>query len=266
MKHSHPTEAICAGVDAKIKIRGQGVSDWRETQTAFLPSHCEHEIQIPEGRFASLLFEPGGGLSETVKRQVYEGGRESTRIVCDPPPGDLFLEFLKSLEPDSSSEYQEAAFDSFLGRIKPTPAIDARIVHVAEQILKNPVPAMSIDSLANSIGMSVSWLVHAFSDSYNLPIRKYRNYVRLKAVANLLNSGESLAAAAVGAGFYDQAHFNNTFRELFGLQPGLIFSQPHGIRWHIDNPIQPVFEEWNPGKEESSSDPRVRTGADFVER
>lgn len=256
MKHSHPTEAICAGVDVRIRIRGHGVPNWREIQSAFLPSHCEHEIQIPrEGRFASLLLEPGGGLSEALKRQIYEGGPESTEIVSDPPVGSLLLEFLKSLEPDASDANLEAAFDSFLRRIKPAPTIDPRIVHVAEQILKNPVTASSVDSLANSIGMSVSWLVHTFSDSYNLPIRKYRSYVRLKAVANLLNSGESLAAAAVGSGFYDQAHFNNTFKELFGLQPGLIFSQPGGIRWHIDNPIQPVFEEWKPGAGEVSNKP-----------
>jgi AraC-like DNA-binding protein len=231
--HAHVTEALCAGIDNTIAMHGDGLSGWTELRTALLPSQSMHEIQMRgASRFASLLFEPGSRLSQT----VWGTAGEATRgILCDPQIGTDFLELLQIIDSSDSAQRQENAVERFLLNLLPSErSIDPRITDVVRRILHEPEDATPVEQLAESVGMSKSWLLHAFSHELNMPLRRFRNYTRLKLTALLLKSGESLASAAVGAGFYDQAHFNNTFRELFGLQPGLIFQMPGGIHWHVD--------------------------------
>jgi AraC-like DNA-binding protein len=51
----------------------------------------------------------------------------------------------------------------------------------------------------------------------------------------LIKHGESLAGAALAAGFYDQSHFTNAFRQTFGLTPAAIFHGSARVRWYIEN-------------------------------
>ncbi len=113
--------------------------------------------------------------------------------------------------------------------------VDPRLATVLEILLTAPEAAPSADELAAAVGMSRSWLLHRFKEDVGVPIRRFRNWFRLKAAVLLLKEGDSLAQAAVGAFFYDQFHFANAFREILGIQPGLVFSREGGIRWNIDN-------------------------------
>jgi AraC-like DNA-binding protein len=51
--------------------------------------------------------------------------------------------------------------------------------------------------------------------------------------AQLLSEGMTLTDAALRAGFYDSAHFANTFRDTFGLSPSSVFSQQRPLKWFI---------------------------------
>lgn len=76
-------------------------------------------------------------------------------------------------------------------------------------------------------------LQHTFRKEVGVPIRRFRVWFRLKAAALYMQRGSSLVDAALAAGFYDQPHFSNAFREPFGIQPGLIFREGVQIRWHV---------------------------------
>lgn len=240
--HAHTTEALCAGVDAQVRMFGDGLPEWTSLRTAYLPSRCGHQIQMHHTRrFASLLFEPGGRLSIAVQQSLRKQSKCEPGIVVNPGIGANFLSFLQCLSTEDDDAEHEVALDIFLSETMQTSdARDDRILHIVRLIMDSPTEAIPVDDLASSIGMSKSWLLHTFSNALNMPLRKFRSYARLQHAALLLREGESLASAAVGAGFYDQAHFNNTFRETFGLNPGLIFHSQHTIRWHVDNTLNKI--------------------------
>ena len=74
------------------------------------------------------------------------------------------------------------------------------------------------------------------------PAKKIQDDARLVYVLRKLieNSEETinvdeLAEASLAAGFFDQAHFTNVFREIFGISPSAVFGKGEPIRWYIQN-------------------------------
>jgi AraC-like DNA-binding protein len=72
-----------------------------------------------------------------------------------------------------------------------------------------------------------------------MPLRTYVLWRRLLHVWTLLMQGESLSAAAHGAGFADSAHLSRTARTMFGLPPsallvnGPLSARARGLRRHL---------------------------------
>ncbi|MBL8022572.1 MAG: AraC family transcriptional regulator [Leptospirales bacterium] len=73
---------------------------------------------------------------------------------------------------------------------------------------------------------------HLFKETLGISIRKFRTWFRLKAAAILLKEDLSITDAAIGAGFYDAAHFAHCFRDTFGFAPSSIF-RGRPVRWYI---------------------------------
>ena len=80
---------------------------------------------------------------------------------------------------------------------------------------------ISLSSLAETAGVHAGHLARAFRQHYGCSVGEYVRRQRIEAASRELSRGErSLAAIAMAAGFYDQAHFTNVFKDHFGVTPG----------------------------------------------
>lgn len=82
-----------------------------------------------------------------------------------------------------------------------------------------PRDDVSLEVIAERVGLSPGRLMHAFTESVGIPLRPYLQWLKVQRAAGALVRGEPLARAAVAAGFSDAAHMSRTFRRMFGVPP-----------------------------------------------
>lgn len=102
-------------------------------------------------------------------------------------------------------------------------------VQVCIEIMENGNPKYDkLNTLFTSkIPISQSRLSHLFKENMGISIQKYFVWVNLKSAIHLfLNQAPNLKEASFKAGFFDQAHFNNSYRKFFGRSPFKVFSVP----------------------------------------
>jgi methylphosphotriester-DNA--protein-cysteine methyltransferase len=65
-----------------------------------------------------------------------------------------------------------------------------------------------------------------------MPLARWRVWTRLRRAAEALRACESLADAAITAGFADQAHLTRQMREMMGLTPAVVLPvlRGHSLR------------------------------------
>ena len=79
---------------------------------------------------------------------------------------------------------------------------------------------LSLDDLAAKAGLSLWRFCAVFRQHTGFSPRRYIWQRRLEKVQSLLASGESLANAALLAGYYDQSHLCRHFKSTCGMTPG----------------------------------------------
>lgn len=87
---------------------------------------------------------------------------------------------------------------------------------------------LSLNELAEKAGLSVWRFATVFRQQAGISPRRYICGLRVQRVQALLTSGESLASAALVAGFYDQSHLCRHFKNTCGMTPGEFLSRQRG--------------------------------------
>jgi AraC-like DNA-binding protein len=79
--------------------------------------------------------------------------------------------------------------------------------------------------LKNQVHLSDSRLSHLFKEELGISLKKYLLWNRLKQTIYLfLTKNENLFSASLTAGFYDQSHLTKAFKEMFGINPSLVYN------------------------------------------
>ncbi len=78
---------------------------------------------------------------------------------------------------------------------------------------------ITLDDLARSIGLSRYHLIRIFKKHTGLPPHLYRTQCRLDLAKALLRKGMPFAQVALEAGFTDQSHFTNKFKQFTAATP-----------------------------------------------
>lgn len=104
------------------------------------------------------------------------------------------------------------------------PAYDADLIvgrvetHLDEHLAD---PSLRLDALADAADVSPSSVGRAFRKVHDTSPWRYVMRQRVEHAEQLLtNTSRSLAAIALDAGFYDQAHLTRTFKRFTGETPG----------------------------------------------
>jgi AraC-like DNA-binding protein len=78
----------------------------------------------------------------------------------------------------------------------------------------------SLDDLARDVGLSRTYVVHAFRRTFNLPPYEYLMHIRVAKARDMLAAGRRPIDVAHECGFCDQSHLNRWFRSVVGVTPG----------------------------------------------
>ncbi len=79
---------------------------------------------------------------------------------------------------------------------------------------------IDLEALARLVNLSPFYLSRVFRAEVGLPPHAYQTQVRVTRGKDLLTQGMAIDRAALQVGFFDQSHFTNHFRRLFGFTPG----------------------------------------------
>jgi len=96
----------------------------------------------------------------------------------------------------------------------------SRIARAVERIRNDFDQPLSIDSLAQELGMSASGLHHQFKTVTAMTPLQFQKRLRLQEARRIM-LGEDIDAASAGyrVGYEDAAHFNREYKRLFGMPP-----------------------------------------------
>lgn len=79
---------------------------------------------------------------------------------------------------------------------------------------------VSLSIVAKEVGTHPSHLARVFRQNFHSSIGDYIRRLRLDFAADqLVNTNKPLAEISAEAGFYDQSHFTNLFKECYGVTP-----------------------------------------------
>jgi AraC-like DNA-binding protein len=106
----------------------------------------------------------------------------------------------------------------------PAPPSDVRDRRIARQLRglldARIQPGITLAEAAELLHSHPTHLVRAFSREYGLPPHLYLTGRRVELARRHLLAGTPAGAAAVLAGFYDQAHLTRHFKRMLGVSPG----------------------------------------------
>jgi AraC-like DNA-binding protein len=97
--------------------------------------------------------------------------------------------------------------------------LDPRLVLALNALMDQSIP---LPSLAAKVGLSPQRLRALARHQLGMPLTRWRVWTRLRRAAEALQTGQSLADAAITAGFADQAHLTRQMREMMGVTPAAV--------------------------------------------
>ncbi|RFZ55749.1 DNA-binding transcriptional regulator AraC [Mycobacterium marinum] len=102
---------------------------------------------------------------------------------------------------------------------RPSTELAPRLVEALSALSENSVPLLAV---AAQVGLSAQRLRALARRDLGMPLTRWRVWTRLRRAAQAVQAGQSLADAAVTAGFSDQAHLTRQMREMMGLTPATV--------------------------------------------
>lgn len=103
---------------------------------------------------------------------------------------------------------------------KPTRAEKYYINRVRHYIDEHYADALSLNDLAGLVNLNASYFLRVFKKTVGLSPHAYLTQVRINRAKELMAAGTPLTEIAPNIGFYDQSHFSNRFKRVFGVTPG----------------------------------------------
>lgn len=103
--------------------------------------------------------------------------------------------------------------------------LDARIIEVIAQINQAPEQEISVAEFSAAAGLSGSHFSQLFKANTGVPLRRYRQWIRLLTALKKLADSATLTEAALSAGFNDAAYFSRSFNSQIGVNPSTLLQQ-----------------------------------------
>jgi AraC-like DNA-binding protein len=163
----------------------------------------------------------------------FTGGRIfQSPFICDESLCRPFLKFHTKMDSKPTAIESSSLLREFLGemilRYGKRPAKTLRhgnercaVKRVRDCLESCYAENLTLEELARIANLSPFHLVRVFRKEVGLPPHAYQTRLRLNHAKSLLAQAATIGEAALNAGFFDQSHFTNHFRKVFGYPPGI---------------------------------------------
>lgn len=95
-----------------------------------------------------------------------------------------------------------------------------RISLVREVIQEHFSETLTLNAIAEKVGLHPAYVAQAFRKTYGSTVGEYTRWLRVEAACRELSKPNlPIATIAANLGFFDQSHFTRTFRRLIGVTP-----------------------------------------------
>ncbi|PJZ51744.1 helix-turn-helix domain-containing protein [Leptospira adleri] len=223
--HEHYSASLILSKDKPFRFKA-GSSDWMESRSIFVRPNVEQQLDAQSEDVFIFHFDP-----DNIRVHGAFFRFSSDFLELDP---HLYARILKFLKAPDSEEDAIRLWKQILSELKKDTSRseerDPRIDNVVRKLNESVPEIVSLEELTKSTGLSESRLMHLFKDEVGIPMRKYIQWLRIKACVLSLSRGNSLTVASHEAGFADQAHMSRTFREMFGLKPSLFLKNSSSVQ------------------------------------
>lgn len=199
--HRHLAAQMIVGISKPAQVDGPG------------GSRIEPAILIPAGLLHAVL--PTGAPVRVIYIQSFS------------PLGRAWADFGREdliLPPAALSERLRDTSDlgATLARLAADcspPPLDARLQDALRILAHGPVDRAGIAAAGEAVGLSGPRLRALAAVQLGAPLAQWRLWFMLESALRSLSQGQSIAAAAMFAGFSDQAHLGRTMRRFMGVTP-----------------------------------------------
>ncbi|MGC5328757.1 helix-turn-helix domain-containing protein [Brevibacillus sp. SYSU BS000544] len=224
--HSHHFIQLCFGLQAGFRIMLN--QQTYVSKACIITNDIEHQYTGLDEHQVIVLLDPESTIGQDLKAKLL---KDLSILQLDSDIIKIFYLFeMNPLLPlDEVSDVVERLFLLLLGYENSKPSVDSRIASVQSIIKHNPSEYDS-KSLADSVFLSESRLIHLFKEQVGISMKQYVLWQKLMKSITYMMSGESLTVAAVNAGFADSAHFSRTFKRMFGITPSEVFKNGDLVR------------------------------------
>ncbi len=194
-------------------------------RSLLLPAGMSANIDTQKTMVANISLDALGGDFYALSKRMQHSQGKAAYGMADEEKYIHEFKKLKTERKDSQQAYELT--DTLLNCDEGNYNIDSRVVKVVEYIKETVDDNLSVEDLASRVNLSVPRLIQLFKQQTGVPMRRYRLWHRLFVTAVKMGQGQSLTQAALSAGFTDSSHFSHTFRDMIGMTPSAIFSQPN---------------------------------------
>ena len=179
----------------------------------------------------SIRFKPGGAWA-LLKSAISELAKQEIDVFdLDFAKDDRFQKLLEQL-PRSSELTQLQLIDEWL--LSSSLQLSKPVYSIQQLISEVDSTMLSPIQLAQEQGMSRRTLERHLQSKFAVTPLQLQHYARIKNARKILiNSKQSLAAIALECGYYDQAHFNNHFKEQTGETPETYRKRKSALSKHL---------------------------------
>ncbi len=236
--HTHPTYVIALITDGCESVR---VGHRKETAPATAvivvnPEECHDGEAACDDGWGYRTFYPSVDLMAEVAREL---GRPllplfPRTVLTDPVLAEALARAHQTAE-DGAKEASEAAMLLALRRLivghaddsrtAPAPTYAGSPYRVAlyrHMIETDPAAHFALAQFALASGVTRFQVIRDFKQVTGLTPAAFLRDRRVRFAGLLIRNGETLANAAIGAGFADQSHLSRAFKASHGFTPGAL--------------------------------------------
>lgn len=98
-------------------------------------------------------------------------------------------------------------------------AIENDMLILCDRLMNHCSDSLSLDSLAKDLYLSKYYLIRKCKRNLGLTPHKFHLQNRIRKAQTLLFANKSVTEASIDTGFYDQSHFDRSFKNIVGISP-----------------------------------------------
>jgi AraC family transcriptional regulator len=222
--HSHYAVQLSLGSEPGVRLRTSERDGWTTYGAAAVPPRQPHAFDGTGVRYwATLFVEPETRAGHAlVERYLHGGIAELPEDALAEARPALFAAWREARTVRALTDAARGVVHALTGGVEPSVVSDERILRAVAYINVRLDAPLTLEEVAAEAYLSPSRFRHLFAEETGMGLRPYVLWRRFLRAWALVMAGESLTAAAHGAGFADAAHLSRTSRQMFGFPPSLM--------------------------------------------